>query len=200
MEKTVIFTVIGLIAAGLIIAAVLLVAFWPKYEEQFLELGLLGKNKMAEDYFSNTESVVTVNSQVDWYLYVHNHMETSQNVTIKVKLLNSVMTIPNDQTNEPSPHASFTEFPLSLASNETSLLPFSWILTERDHRGGLVVIKRLTVNGESFSVNISTPSESFFRMVFELWVYNGTSQELEFGWTSGEELSSASLHIGFRVN
>jgi Protein of unknown function (DUF1616) len=199
VEKTVLITALGLIAAFLIIAAGLIWAYWPKSEEQFIELGLLGRNKMAEDFFQNSNSTVTVNSQNDWYIFIHNHMENSQNILIKVKLLNSTMEIPDDQEHKPSPYASFAEFPISLSNNETLLFPFSWSITGLDYVGGSVVLRQMMINEATTNINVTTSSTSYFQMVFELWVYNNSSEEYDFGWTSGEGFSSASLHIGFRV-
>jgi len=36
-------------------------------------------------------------------------------------------------------------------------------------------------------------------MVFELWVYDNSSQNYRFGWLSGEKLSSSSLYMLFKV-
>jgi Protein of unknown function (DUF1616) len=198
-EKPVLYTAIGLVAAFLILAAGLIWAFWPAYEEQFIEFGLLGKNKMAEDYFTDVNSTITMGSQLDWYIYIHNHMGNSQTVIVRVKLLNSTMEIPNNQKHEPSPYPSLDELPLTLSNNETLLLPFSWAITGLERQDNSVLINQLAINSETFVAHVSTPSNSFFRIVFELWVYNSSTKEYEFGWTSGEEFSSASLYLGFRV-
>ena len=167
---------------------------------QFIEFGLLGKDKIADNYFLYDNSTVSTDSQVDWYLYIHNHMGTSQDVIVKVKLLNSEMEIPNDQEHEPSPFAPFIELPFSLLNNDTLLVPFSWSITETILQDASILLKQLKVNDQSIEVDVSTFSYSFFRMVFELWVYDPVSQQYEFGWRSTEAFSSSSLHIGFRVN
>ena len=200
VEKTVLITSISLIAVFLIVIAGVIWAYWPKYEEQFIELGLLGKNKLAEDFFPNANSMVPVNAQIDWYIYLHNHMDNTQNVILKVKLLNSAMELPNDLKHEPSPYASFVEFPLVLSNNETLIFPFSWSITELNHPSASVVLEQLKVNNETIDVNVAAASTSYFQMVFELWVYDSSSGEYLFGWTTRDGLSSASVYIGFRTD
>lgn len=191
--------IIGAVIAIVIIAVSLISTFWPRYEMQFIELGLLGKEKVAKDYFSNENSTVSLGTQVNWYIYLHNHMEGPQNVIIKVKLINSTMQVSNDEEHIPSPSASFIELSTPLSDNETLLVPFSWSVTEVTSLSGLILLRQLIVNDQSVDVDISTISDSFFQMIFELWVYNQSSQEYEFGWQSSQGFSSASLHIGFRV-
>jgi Protein of unknown function (DUF1616) len=191
---------VGLVGALLLLTAGLIWAFWPKYEEQFIEFGLLGKNKRAEDYFANANSTVTLETQSDWYIYVHNHMENSQNIIVRVKLLNSTMAVPNDQEHNPSPYSSLYELPMSLSENETLIAPFYWTVTGALLRDDSVVIERLTVNEQIVNVGVSTPSDSFFRIVFELWVQDSVSKEYKFGWQSGEDFSSASVYMGFTLN
>jgi len=190
---------IGAIIAILVVAVSLISAFWPRYEMQFIEFGLLGKDKLAKDYFLSDNSTVTLGPQVNWNIYIHNHIEGSQDVIIKVKLINSTIQVPNDEEHIPTQSASFMEMPLSLSDNETLVAPFSWSVTDLSSQGNSIVLRQLSVNNQSFDVDVSTLSDSFFQMVFELWVYNKSSQGYEFGWQSSQGYSSASLQIGFRV-
>jgi len=172
--------------------------FWPRYESRFFELGLLGSAKRAEQYYPNDDSVLNVGSQVNWHLYVHNHMGSYQNVIVRVKLLNSTMELPNDREHKPSPFSFFVEFPLSLSINETLLVPFSWSILEAISQNDSIIIKRLILNDQVFEVHVPASSDSFFRMVFELWVYDQASQEFTFAWGSEEDFST-SLHMAFRL-
>ena len=110
----------------LIVTTAVIVSIWPTQEESFFELGLLGKDKSADSYFSGSNSTVDVGDTNGWFIFVHNHMNQKQNIIVKVKLLNSTMTLPDDKTNQPSNVASFVSFPLSLSLNQTMLVPFYW--------------------------------------------------------------------------
>ncbi len=191
--------VIIALATVLILITTVVSTFWPEYEIQFIEFGLLGENKIADDYFASENSTVALGSTVNWYIYLHNHMESPQEVIVRVKLLNSTMAIPDDQENEAAPYLSYTELQLSLSNNETSLVPFTWSVVDLVSRDDSMVITSLMVNDVSVETNVSTLSNSFFRMVFELWVYDVSSSEYRFGWNSSEGFDSSSLHIGFKV-
>jgi hypothetical protein len=192
--------VIGALVLFLILAVALISAFWSRYEERFIELSLLGKDKTAKGYYLNDNSTLKPGSQVSWYIYIHNHMGSLQNVTVRVKLLNSTVDAPNDTEHKPSPFASFVEFPLSLSVDDTLLVPFSWSISEAVSQNGSIIIKQLMVNDQTVEVNVPAFSNSPFRMVFELWVYDQSSHEYKFGWKSGNEFSSASIYMCFRVS
>jgi len=190
---------IGALVLFSILAIAVVSAFWPRYEERFFELGLLGKDKRAEGYYPNNNSTLEVGSPILWHIYVHNHMGSAQNVSVRVKLLNSTMEAPNDREHKPSPYPFFTEFPLSLSVDETILVPFSWSILEAVSQNNSIIIKRLTVNDKTVEVDIPAFSDNSFRMVFELWVYDQSSHEYKFGWGSENEFYSASIYMWFRV-
>ena len=191
--------VLGLVLL-LIIAIALISAFWPKAEQQFIELGLLGKDGTATEYYSNDNPTITSGTQINWFIYTHNQMSGSQYITVKVKLLNSAMQAPNDNENEPSPYASIDEFPVFLHVNGTQLIPFSWSILDAVSQNDSIVINSLLINGQTVNVNPSVASTSSFCMVFELWVYNQSSQEYSFGWDSGNGIHSASVTMWFNMN
>jgi hypothetical protein len=174
-------------------------AFWPKYEERFFELGLLGKDKKAEGYYPNDNSTLEVGSQIFWHIYVHNHIGSAQRVSVRVKLLNSTMEAPDDRKNKPSPYPFLIEFPLSLSIDETILVPFSWSILDVVSQNDSIIVKRLIINNETIEVSVPAFSDNSFRMVFELWVYDSTSDEYKFGWGSENEFHSASIFMWFRV-
>lgn len=196
-NKSIIVT--GTFILFLILTGVFLNISWPRYEDRFFELGLLGKDKMAKDYYLNNTSSLTLGSQIDWFIFVNNHIGSAQNVIVKVKLVNSTIDLPNDLDNQPCPFDSIAEFPFSISTNASLVVPFSWIIVEAISQKNSTIIKQLIVNDQIVEVNVSDFSNSFFRMVFELWVYNESLQEYEFGWESEKGLSSSSINMAFRV-
>jgi len=186
-----------LIIIILIIAAI--GTFWPKYEEEFIGLGLLGKNKTAEGYYPDDNPNLEIGSNVDWYIYVENHFGKSNDILIKIKLLNSEMELPDDKEGRASPIMAFTEFPLSLSMDEQLLIPLSWSIYEADNQNSLSVIKKLIINDEIVQLSPVSSLDSRFTMVLEIWVFDPISQEYYFGWEDGSRLSSASTYIHFNV-
>ena len=194
------FVFIGGLIVFLIVFVAVVSAFWPKYEERFFELGLLGRNRMAEDYYPGGNSTIGVGSSVVWYIYLHNHMGSPQNVSVRVKLLNATMEAPDDRGHRPSPYDFFVEFPVSLSVDETLLVPFSWRVVDADFVNGSVLVRGLVVNNQTVGVDVWASAEDpRLRMVFELWVYDEVSGEYRFEWESKGEVYSASVYIWFRV-
>jgi hypothetical protein len=187
------FTISVLVLVLILIVAIIS-AFWPRYEERFFELGLLGREGKAEGYYPNDNSTIQIGVPILWQIYVHNHMGSAENVTIRVKIINATMTPPDDRSHEPSPFPLLTEFPVSLSVDETRLINFSWSVTAAGHQNGSTIIHRLTVNDDYYDVNISG---DHFRMVYELWVYDKSTQQYRFMWESREKFYSASLYMWF---
>lgn len=191
------FFVIGGLVLILIVAVAVISAFWPRYEERFFELGLLGRNKMAEDYYPNGNSTLEVGSEVRWFVYIHNHMRSVQDVLVRVKLLNSTMPIPDDRGHIPSMEPYFFELLVSLDIDETKEIPFPWSIDKAHNTNDTVTVNRLLIYEETVDVDVSTTSDIRFRMVFELWVLDESSGQYLFGWDSGKEFRSASLYMWF---
>ena len=184
----------------LIVAIATLNNIWIRSEEKFFELSILGKNEIADEYYPNRNSTIEVNSQVSWYLHTSNHMGSLQKISIRVKLLNSTMEPPNDQTHTPSPFDSFIELPISLDVDDVQLIPFSWSILEAVSQNDSIIIKSLMVNDQTFDVYVSTDSGSLFRMIFEIWFYDQSTQEYTFKWDSGKNFSSTSVYMWFNIS
>ena len=191
-----VFTIAGLILL-LILTVALISTFWPKNETQFFELGLLDKNKTATAYFTLDNSTLEKGTQVKWFVFVHNNMNSAEQVSIRVKLLNSTMAQPIDSKNTPSPFSFLLEFPSSLSDNETVLLPFSWSISDAVSQDGATIVRQLTVNNHTYYITVL--SEDYFSLVFELWVYDKVSQTYLFGWRTGNDFSSTSVNMGFKI-
>jgi hypothetical protein len=188
--------VVSIFILVLILVVAVISDFWPRYEERFFELGLLGREGKAEGYYPNDNSTLQIGVPILWQIYVHNHMGNVENVTIRVKIINATMTPPDDRRHEPSPAPLLTELPLSLSVDETRLINFSWSIIEADHQNGSTIIHRLMINNEHHDVIVFGDR---FRIVFELWVYDRSTQQYRFMWESGEESYSASLYIWFSL-
>lgn len=188
-----------IIVMVLISVVAVFVAIWPKYEESFFEFALLGEDKRAEDYYPNDNPNINVSSPIRWYIYIHNYMHSVQDVKIRVKLLNATMQAPNDREHMPSPYPHILEVPVHLDVDETLILPLFWSVSGILHEENLIVINELTINNETIGVSLPSFTSNRFRIVFELWVYNQSSQEYEFGWESGKNTYSASLSMWYNL-
>lgn len=197
-KNKIVFSLI-IFTALLILIVSLFAFFWPRYEMKFFEVGLLGKDKMARDFFPDENSTISIFSPIDWHIYVHNHMGNNQDVTIRVKLIDSKSPLPNDREQKPLQSIPIIEYPLSLSIDETQFIPFFWTLLEVDVQGETTILKSIMVNDQIVVVDTPNYLDSTFRLVFELWIYNQSSKEYEFGWENGFGTSSSSLNITFSI-
>jgi len=194
------YTVTFLITVSLIVSTVTWVTLTPRPQEQFFALGILGSNKMAEHYYPNDNPNITLNTPVQWYLYLYNHMSEAQYIIIKVKLLNSTTPPPNSTSCTPSSQPAFTEIRRALTDNETLETQFTWSIKETQKEGGSTIIKELTVNDNPVTgINAYATSGINYRIIFELWTYNENTQQFEFGWRSGNERRCAWTQIWFNA-
>ena len=189
--------------AGLVVVLIVIIALmssvWPTNEDEFIEFGLLGKNKTADAYFPNANAELGVGAQSNWYIYVHNHMGSAQKVSVRIKLLNSTMQLSNERENEPSSYSSFFEWSSSLYANETALLPFVWSIAKATRQNNSVAIENLIVNGQEVKVDVESIFPYTFYVTFELWTFDSSLGEYKFGWESEKGLSFATLNMGFDV-
>ena len=191
--------IIGLLISLLIASVYVISLYWPKYEEYFFELALLGRDERAEDYFPDDNSTIQIGTPISWHVYIHNHMGAEEKVVIRVKILNSTMPAPDDREHLPSSEPSFFEIPVSMSVDETVLVPFNWSVVDSEYKNA-TIIRGLVVNRKSFEVDVSSFSDGVFRIVFELWVYDQELNEYVFGWYSKGEFYSASIYMWFELH
>lgn len=198
-KKRFILEICALFAVLILVVAVISV-FWPSYEERFFELGLLGKDKKADNYFPDNNSTITDGSIMNWHIYVHNHVGTSQNVLIKVKLQNSLIGILDSLESDPSSTPTITEFFLSLPENDSVFVSFSWSILEKYVENNSINIKQLLVNDQIISLDIPASLDSFFSMIFELWIYDQSTEKAYYAMQNIDGFSSVSVNMGFELS
>jgi hypothetical protein len=161
---------------------------------------VLGAKGLAADYYPNNSSTLTVGEAVNWTLGVYNHMGGLEYVVLRVKLLNSTISSPDDLTGTPSPAPEVSEFSRILVDNETWSIPFVWQLVNLTQQGSTVIVTEMSINQTLFSGNLgSAVSGNNFRLVFELWYYDENSGNMSFFWNSGGSQHSVWTQIWFNA-
>ena len=168
-------------------------------EEQFFALAVLGEEGMVEKYYPDDDPNIEVGEEIHWSLYLYNHMGETQYVAVRVKLLNSTMAAPNSTSCSPSPAQVFYEVRRVLFDNETWLHPFSWSIENVGPVGNFLNIELLSVNDENIETNFISKDGNNILIVLELWVYDESLNDFQFGWSSGDELRCAWNQIWFNV-
>lgn len=182
----------------LIACTPLVLALIPDREEPFLALAILGEEGIAEHYFQGNDPQIEVGEEVHWTISLYNHMGETQYVTLKVKLINATMVVPNSTACVPSPAPVIYNVRRILLTEETWLFPLSWSVSNVEQVGDFVYIRSLSMNGKSVETESAALYGSNFRLVFELWVYDDF-EDLRFGWVYGEELRCTWNQIWFSV-
>ncbi|MDH5266409.1 MAG: hypothetical protein OEW62_01880 [Candidatus Bathyarchaeota archaeon] len=172
---------------------------YPVTAERFFVLGLLGRDKTAENYYPNDDPNIRGFEKVRWYVFVQNFMLEAQYVLVKVKVLNSTMTLPDAVACTPSPEQAIMNLSVFLTNGQSSTIPFSWYLTNYSLHGESLIIERLVTNGISISLNVGAVNGSNFRLIFEVWYYDPAIEEFRFEWDSSFGLRCAWNQMLFNV-
>jgi uncharacterized membrane protein len=188
--------------SGLFVGAIIIVAIfttlYPRNQEQFMSMAVLGEHAQASNYFPNNSSNITTQTQVQWYLHLYNHMSETKNIIVRVKLQNSTDTPPSDQWKTPSPIAAFMQIPLTLLPNETRLIPFTFRIEEIVPGQGSLRITRINVGYHSYTASVKQQEGTQIRFVFELWSYD-SSNNLIFSWKTGNNEPIVWNQMWFKV-
>jgi len=169
-------------------------------QERFLSISTLGSNMMTENYYPGDSSTINVGDNVKWYLNVYNRMGSAEYISLRVKLLNSTQTIPDDTLHVPSPENQIIEMKYMLMNNSTWVIPLTWTVTEVEEQQDYIVIKSLELNGIHVDqLNVRSLNGRDFRIIVELWRYDLETGNFAFAWSSGLEERSAWNQIWFNV-
>ena len=191
---------LGLFMSLLVISSsVVYVASEPRPRERFLSISTLGPNMMAEDYYPKNSSAIDVGETINWYLNVKNDMGNVEYVSVRVKLLNSTETIPDDSAHLPSPTNAIIEMEQVLSDDSVWVIPLTWTITEIDKKQGYTMVKSLEINNVlANDLNVAS-TDGNFRMIIELWRYDTETGNFSFAWSSGLAQRSAWNQIWFSV-
>jgi hypothetical protein len=172
----------------------------PAPSEQFYAMYILGSNGLAEHYYPNDNPNLTVGEPVNWTIGVYNHMGSLQYVVVSVKLLNSTLRSPDELSGTPSSVAPVTEYVRVLVNNETWTMPFVWKLLGVRSSVGRILITGISINQVTFTGDlVEAVSGINYRLVFELWFYDITTNGLVFSWHTQSGPHSVWTQIWFNV-
>ena len=172
----------------------------PVPQEQFFQFYVLGSNRLAADYYPQNDTNLRVASSVSWYLGVTNFMGNVQLVEVRLKLANETATAPNDTSYTPSSAPELIAFDRFLMNNETWEFPFVWSITNATTTNGSTRILTARINNETYEISNWSASGGYdFRVIFELWVWQTSTNTFGFGWSSNGERRTAWLQLWFNM-
>lgn len=176
------------------------VATTPRPQEQFFQFYVLGRNRLAADYYPENRANLQVPANMSWYIGVTNNMGNVQMVEIRLRLGNGTTSTPNDTTPTPSSAPELLAFDRILADNETWEFPFSWSIANATKTSSSTLITIVKVNNQAYEpLDWSAVKGYNFRVIFELWVWQTNTNSFEYGWNSSGQRRTAWLQIWFNM-
>ncbi len=200
MRTSRLFLVIFFIALPLV-TAVNLLAQIPRPYDEYFALFTLGSTGMAEHYFPKDDSNILPGEGISWFVGIYNHMSLVQLVKVKFKFLNSTMNGPDQPSKTPSLREPFYEETRLVLSNETWVFPISWSVFNASETYDGSSVHSLMFNGEILTqhVDVSATNGFNYRIVIELWVYDGATGDFSFIWNADGEERVAWNQIWFNM-
>lgn len=174
-------------------------AYLPERSEHFIALGVLGEEGLAEKYYPRDDPNIKIGEEVQWNVYLYNHMGETQYVAVRVKLLNSTMSAPNSTLSTPSPAPVIFEIKRFLLDNETFFYHFSWSIKKIDSVDNVSRITSFSANNEVIKTDCISKGKPSYRIIFELWTYDETSKDFMFSWILYDDICCSWNQIWFTV-
>ncbi len=148
----------------------------------FTEFSILGPEHMAENY----PSAISTNTNYNLFLHITNNMGSVEYYQIRIKFRNETQSAPDPVNNTPSTLSSlFTvnsvvddksswELPLELSFDYSKVNAYQIVFNS-------VKFNDLTLNLNNLSSEWdSTRSVFYGNLIFELWIYNNTTNSFQY--------------------
>ena len=180
-EFNILFLIVGLVLTLIVVTPALSLISLPRSGEQNSELWLLGPERMAGNFPFN----VSVNEQYRVYVGVGNHLDKLAYYSVYVKFGNKTQQLSNSTTSEPRPLPPLHEFRFALSDGDVWEAPlifdFEYVLLQEN----VSLVQSVSINGLTFPVNYISVWDSgmngfYFKMFFELWLYNIASSNFQY--------------------
>jgi hypothetical protein len=141
---------------------------------------------------------------VSWHIYVYNHAESAEYVSVRIKLLNSTDVTPDENYYSSEVRSQdLYEFRQLLARNSTWSIPLNWTISNvsTDPDRGYVTINGLDINDHHVEgLNVTSLQDKDFRMIIELWKYDMEDRAFVFqGFPENDNNGGAWNQIWFNI-
>lgn len=151
----------------------------------YTELWILDSAHTANNYPSN----IVDGSNYTIYLDIANHLGYCGYYTVEVKLRNDILPVPGNFSATPLDTPSLYNITVFVPNTSTWELPitFSFTYNLNHTNSSQVNFNQLTLNGIPLNLmgystthRTQTPLGFFGNLYFELWLYNGTSSQIQY--------------------
>jgi len=174
---------------------------WPEYENQFIEIALLGKSNKTTEYFDNVQHVIYIGTPIRWSVYVHNYRSESSLIRIVVRLLNSTNNKPDDLSGTPGDGQLIKYHNIYLEKNEKNYITIDWSILNEYYNvsNNCYYIDSIIYNDGIINFNKIPSKNGEYFMVFELWVWDAKLNDFRYGYNINSDFRSSSLYMQFNI-
>lgn len=171
----------------------------PIPSQPFMGIGVYSQSGL-EKFVTNSNLTVTSGQALDWTIGVSDRMNRAEFSMIVVRLGNYTTVSANTTT----PAGSVPELVAMqqfIGDGETHNFGFNWMFNSTSQSGRLVFLN-LLINGQTASgqVQVGAVSGKNFRLIFELWTFDPTTQSFQYGYNGQGAQVGTWLQIWFNAS
>ncbi len=150
--------------------------------EFFTELSLLGPEKMAANYPYN----IAINRNYSVYLDITNHLGSCTYYQVQIKFRNETQSDPNSYNRTYSNLPSLYNIAAFVPDKESWQLPITFSFNYSFTGVSSIAFSNIKFNGVNLNLagltsNLNSARNVFSgNLVFELWIYNGTTNTFQY--------------------
>jgi hypothetical protein len=179
--KALFIIITALIALIVVSPALQQIQVFPQ-TEFFTELSLLGPGKMAANYPYN----IAINRNYNVFLDITNHLGSYTYYQVQIKFRNETQSAPNSFNRTYSTLPSLYNVAAFVADKESWQLPITFSFNYSFTGVSSIAFNSIKINGVNLNLaglssnRNSTTGVSYCNLVFELWIYNGSTNTFQY--------------------
>ncbi len=167
----------------------------PRPSQPFVGWGVYSENGLLSQYIPGSNNTLQMNQTLNWHFEVTNRMGVVQFIRILTRVGNLTSALPT--TNQPGTVPTLELEEKFISNGETSRIDFSWRVVSVS--SGETVYPIFEINGQTVLSSVGAVSGRDFKLIFELWTFDTSSQSFQYGWSDGTSRVGSWLEIGFNV-
>lgn len=149
--------------------------------QAFIGFGVFASNGSLSNYYQNSGAPnVTIGQTLNWHLQIANRIGRVQLAEIVVRMGNLTTIAPTETG--PANAPDIEESIITVPNGENSTVNFDWKILSVSHPGRLTYLN-LEINGKQVKPLIGAVSGQGFRLIFELWTFEGQSGSFQYGYS-----------------
>jgi hypothetical protein len=171
-----------------------------------MALGVFSAEGVLSGFSSGTNINITTSQTLSWRLVVTSKMDSVQYARIVYRLGND--STPTPASDQPSTVACVSELlapqrclysDVFIAPGDEADLGFTWSIQSENRTAGPTQLN-LLINGRQFSSPVGAEGGRNFRIIFELWTFDHTSNSFQYGWQGPSSRVGTWLQVWFNAS